>query len=133
LPSERIARASVSLLLALLFACSGLPSASTFHVGDSPSEVLEEHGFPQRTQTFTKRDDAIWDPIEEFWSQVPVGNSVEIWAYPLHPAVLYRAPTQPSDLTVAVSITQGLYYNWGKDTLQFASLFNDRWRPVPRR
>jgi hypothetical protein len=67
--------------LGVCSACSGLPEADEFQVGASRSDLLDEHGAPNGRQTLIKRDDAIWGPIEDFWHQVPVASSVEIWTY----------------------------------------------------
>jgi hypothetical protein len=83
LPSSQFAYApAVAVALGVCLACSGLPNAGEFQVGASRSELLKQHGAPIRQQTLVKRDNAIWGPIEDFWQQVPVGSSVEIWAYP---------------------------------------------------
>lgn len=63
--------------------CSPTPSPAAFRVGATRAEILAEHGRPQSEQVMTKRGDAIWGPIEDFWQQVPLGSSVEIWAYPV--------------------------------------------------
>jgi hypothetical protein len=69
----------VALLVGL--ACSNTPQPSDFRVGATRDEVLESFGAPSRKQSFVKRDDAIWGPIEDFWPRVPPGSTVEVWAY----------------------------------------------------
>jgi len=60
------------------------PGHSEFSVGMTRSEVLHRFGQPQQTQTLTKSGESIWGPIEEYWSQVPMGARVEIWSYDSH-------------------------------------------------
>lgn len=62
-------------------ACSNTPRPSDFRVGATREEVLESFGAPSREQSFFKTGEAIWGPIEEFWSQVPLNSTVEVWAY----------------------------------------------------
>jgi hypothetical protein len=62
-------------------ACSRAPSPSEFRVGATRGEILVAHGRPEREQKLEKTGDAIWGAIEGFWQSVPVGSSVEIWAY----------------------------------------------------
>lgn len=69
------------MTLVLGLACSNTPKPSDFHVGATRKEVLETFGVPSREQSFVKTGEAIWGPIEEFWSQVPLNSTVEIWAY----------------------------------------------------
>jgi hypothetical protein len=70
---------AVSLVLGL--ACSSTPMPSDFHIGATREELLESFGAPSRKQSFLKRDDAIWGAIEDFWFQVPLDSTVEVWAY----------------------------------------------------
>jgi hypothetical protein len=58
-----------------------LPSRYDFLVDASREEVTDSFGPPSRKQSFFKTGEAIWGPIETFWSQVPIGSTVEIWAY----------------------------------------------------
>ena len=62
-------------------ACSETPSTRDFRVGATREELLESFGAPLRKQSFLKTGDAIWGPIEDFWSQVPRDSTVEVWAY----------------------------------------------------
>jgi hypothetical protein len=73
---------TAAALLAVL-ACSGTPSATDFHVGATRDEILGSFGPPARKESLRKTGDAIWGPIETFWSRVPAGDRVEIWAYPV--------------------------------------------------
>jgi len=61
--------------------CSNTPTPSDFRVGATREEILESFGAPSRKQSISKTGDAIWGPIEDFWSQVPPDSTVEIWAY----------------------------------------------------
>lgn len=80
---RRLLASRVPLIVALLLgpACSETPLASDFRVGATRAEVLEAFGTPSQEQSFVKTGDAIWGPIEDFWSRVPLESSVEIWAY----------------------------------------------------
>lgn len=57
------------------------PKASDFHVGATRTEILETYGTPLQEQSVHKTGNAIWGPIEEFWSQVPLGSTVDVWSY----------------------------------------------------
>lgn len=50
-------------------------------MGATRQEILASFGPPAREQSLTKTGEAIWGPIEEFWSQVPLNSTIEIWAY----------------------------------------------------
>jgi hypothetical protein len=65
----------------MLIACDTPPRHADFEVGMSRQLVRERFGEPLRSQVMHKRDDAIWGPIEDFWSEVPLGATVEIWTY----------------------------------------------------
>jgi hypothetical protein len=65
-----------------LFACNGLPGHEEFAIGMDRSAVRERFGEPLRSHEMRKTDDAVWGPIEDFWSRVPMGSAVEIWSYP---------------------------------------------------
>ncbi len=54
---------------------------SDFQVGSTRGGVRERFGEPTRIQSFTKSGENIWGPIEEFWSEVPMGGEVEVWSY----------------------------------------------------
>ncbi len=69
--------------LLVLLACPGTPAARDFQVGATREEILESFGAPSREQSLRKTGEAVWGPIEEFWSQVPLNSTVEIWAYPV--------------------------------------------------
>ena len=47
----------------------------------SRAYVLDHFGHPIRRQELVKSGNTTWGPIEEFWSQIPVGAKVEIWAF----------------------------------------------------
>jgi hypothetical protein len=74
-------RVLLALTLVLGLACSNMPSPSDFRVGTTREEVLESFGTPSREQSFFKTGESIWGPIEDFWSQVPLNSTVEVWAY----------------------------------------------------
>jgi hypothetical protein len=61
---------------------SDLPDPSDFRTGMSRGEVVETFGSPARKQSYSKTGGPIWGPIEDFWSNVPAGGHVELWAYP---------------------------------------------------
>ena len=68
--------------LVTLIACGPhVPNHSEFAIGMSQSEILDKFGEPQQTQTLTKSGEPIWGAIEEYWSQVPMNATVEIWSY----------------------------------------------------
>lgn len=70
------------IVLVTLIACGPrAPSHSEFAIGVSRSEILNKFGEPQQTQTLKKTSEPIWGPIEDYWSRVPMGASVEIWSY----------------------------------------------------
>ena len=75
-------RQFILVALVTLIACGPrAPNHSDFAIGMSRSAILEKFGEPQQTQTPKKTGEPIWGPIEEYWSQVPMGATVEIWSY----------------------------------------------------
>ena len=72
---------SLAVAVFAVLACSNTPSASDFRVGATREEVLESFGAPSRQQSLRKTSEAIWGPIEDFWSRVPLNSTVEMWAY----------------------------------------------------
>ena len=74
-------RALLILAVSIFLACSNSSRPSDFRVGATRQAVLESFGAPIRQQTFSKQDDAIWGPIEDFWVRVPLNSSVEVWSY----------------------------------------------------
>ncbi|MGI9589910.1 MAG: hypothetical protein ACR2P8_00975 [Myxococcota bacterium] len=77
----RFACCLLASLALVALACDEAPRHESFSVGMTRASVLEQHGEPQRKARLTKRDDRIWGPIEEFWSEVPLGSGVEVWSY----------------------------------------------------
>jgi hypothetical protein len=79
----RNARSRALLILAasVVLACSNSPQPSDFNVGATRQQVLESFGAPSLRQTYSKRDDAIWGPIEDFWARIPLNSTVEVWSY----------------------------------------------------
>lgn len=77
----RLSRYLFAILLSLLLACENVPTHESFEVGMSRATILERYGEPDRMSGLRKEDDRVWGPIEDFWSRVPVGGSVEIWTY----------------------------------------------------
>ena len=76
----------LALVLIAIAACSpriDQPEASAFRVGAARSEILTTFGKPAREASYLKSDDSIWGAIEEFWSRVPLGSTVEVWSYPV--------------------------------------------------
>jgi len=70
------------IALITLVACGPTePDHSEFAIGMSRPEIREKFGQPQQTQTLTKTTEPVWGPIEAYWSQVPMGATVEIWSY----------------------------------------------------
>lgn len=45
------------------------------------ADVTARFGEPERTEALTKSDESIWGPVESFWSEVPMGSDIEIWAF----------------------------------------------------
>jgi hypothetical protein len=86
-PLARITRTAALLPLVWL-ACSQAPSSEELRIGATRTVILETHGSPQRKQLLSKSDEPIWGAIEEFWESVPVGSSIEIWAYPVEGGTL---------------------------------------------
>lgn len=74
-------RAPLALAAFVVLACSNTPSPGDFGIGATRAEILESFGPPARQQTFVKQGEAIWGPIEDFWSRVPLNSTVEVWAY----------------------------------------------------
>ena len=62
-------RVLLAVTLVLGLACSNTPKPSDFRVGATREEVLETFGAPSRERSFFKSGEAIWGPIEEFWSR----------------------------------------------------------------
>ena len=75
------------LLVIFLLAFAGCsrtiekPEASQFHIGATRVEILDSFCAPRQEQSFHKTGNAIWGPIEEFWPEVPLGSTVEVWSY----------------------------------------------------
>lgn len=59
-----------------------LPNPADFRTGMTRAEVVESFGPPARKQSFLQTGGPIWGAIEDFWSKVPNGAVVEVWAYP---------------------------------------------------
>lgn len=74
-------RTLLALAVSVVLACSNTPGPGDFRIGATRAEVLESFGPPARQQTFLKTSEAIWGPIEDFWSRVPLNSTVEVWAY----------------------------------------------------
>lgn len=64
-------------------ACSRTAETSDFRPGMARSRIVQQFGPPADTQTLHKSSQAIWGPIEDFWSRVPPGSTVEVWSYPV--------------------------------------------------
>lgn len=77
----RASRCVLATWAALVLACEDLPEHESFSVGMSRAAIVDRYGEPDRTSRLQKKDDRIWGPIEDFWSHVPLGSSVEIWKY----------------------------------------------------
>ena len=69
------------LAVSVVLACSNSPRPGDFKVGATRQQVLESFGAPSLRKTYSKQDDAIWGPIEDFWARVPLNSSVEVWSY----------------------------------------------------
>jgi len=84
-PTHRLRHRCVVLAAGLVagLTCLAAPEASDFRVGATREELLASFGAPARQQSLVKTGAAIWGPIEEFWDQVPLDSSVEIWSYPV--------------------------------------------------
>lgn len=66
----------------LLAACSpDIPRHSEFQPGATREQLTKQFGTPSRIQSFANQGQVVWGPIEDYWDQVPIGSSVEIWAY----------------------------------------------------
>lgn len=75
-------RQFILIALLTLIACgSREPNHNEFTIGMSRSEILDKFGEPQQTQTLMKSAEPIWGSIEDYWTQVPMGATVEIWSY----------------------------------------------------
>ena len=89
-------RQFILVALVTLIACGPrAPNHSDFAIGMSRSAILEKFGEPQQTQTLKKTGEPIWGPIEEYWSQVPMGATVEIWSY--HSRMITRGSGSTSE------------------------------------
>ncbi len=72
----------LALSWVLLAACGAeAPRHSDFRLGVTRDQVTATFGTPTRMQSLINQGQPIWGPIEDYWHQVPVGSSVEIWAY----------------------------------------------------
>jgi hypothetical protein len=58
-----------------------VPSVSEFRVGLNQSRLLAQFGEPVQKSTFHKEDEGIWGEIETYWSTLPIGSTVDVWAY----------------------------------------------------
>ena len=75
-------RTILFLLSATWGSCAAdVPRHEEFAVGMSRADITAQFGEPDRTQKLAKSDGSIWGPIEEFWTQVPMGATVELWAF----------------------------------------------------
>jgi hypothetical protein len=80
-------------LIAAGATCERLPLHSDFRVGMAREEVRQRFGEPLRRSEMRKTGPAVWGPIEDFWSRVPMGARVEVWSYrSRHPLVEGDAP-----------------------------------------
>ena len=78
----KLNRIILFLFIATWTSCGAdVPHHEEFAVGMNRADVSARFGEPDRTQSFTKSRNHIWGPIEEFWSSVPLGATVEIWAF----------------------------------------------------
>ncbi len=78
----RLIRPASLWFLAALISCGAeIPGHEEFAVGMTRADISAQYGEPDRTQTLSKSSDAIWGPSEDFWSKVPPGTTVEIWAF----------------------------------------------------
>ena len=78
----RASRITLLLFAATLASCGAdVPRHEEFVVGMGRTDITAQFGEPDRTQKLTKSDDNIWGPIEEFWPKVPIGATVELWAF----------------------------------------------------
>lgn len=62
-------------------ACTVKPDPAQISEGDSRVAIVQTYGEPAGQRQMTKRDEVIWGPIEDFWSEVPMESRVEIWTY----------------------------------------------------
>ena len=77
----RLSRCLFAICAGLLLACEDLPAHESFRIGMSRPTIVDRYGEPERRSELRKQDDRIWGPIEDFWTRVPLGSSVEIWQY----------------------------------------------------
>jgi hypothetical protein len=63
-------------------ALSDLPNPGDFRTGMTRGQIVESFGSPASKQSYQKTDGPMWGAIEDFWSKVPAGGRVELWAYP---------------------------------------------------
>ena len=74
--------ALVTLSVLLLASCSpDSPRHSEFQPGATREQLTEQFGPPLRVQFLANKGQVVWGAIEDYWDQVPIGSSVEIWAY----------------------------------------------------
>ena len=74
-------RALVFGLACVLFACDAAPRHDEFSTGMERDVIQERFGEPLRSREMRKTSEGVWGPIEDFWSRVPLGSTVEIWSY----------------------------------------------------
>lgn len=77
----RLSRWLSAVCACVMLACEGVPPHEAFSIGLSRRTIVEQYGEPVRSSRLRKQDDHIWGPIEDFWPQVPLGSTVEIWTY----------------------------------------------------
>ena len=70
------------LFIATWISCGAdVPRHEEFVVGMSRTDASARFGKPDRTQILTKSSNSVWGPIEDFWSELPMGATVEIWGF----------------------------------------------------
>jgi hypothetical protein len=85
-PEKPMRSCTFAGLVLVLLAVACTPSEpkrlhSDFRIGMAKETVLEQFGPPDAERRLTRDSEAIWGPIEDFWSKVPDGSVIEIWSY----------------------------------------------------
>lgn len=74
----------IGLILAtFLVACSENRQAidQLVEIGQEKQEIIKVIGEPAEKEIITKQNESIWGSEEEFWSEIPMGTSLEVWSY----------------------------------------------------
>ncbi len=49
--------------------------------GQTKKQVEKLLGKPYKHDTFEKSNEQVWGPEEDFWYEIPMGTTLEVWSY----------------------------------------------------